>query len=169
MPTAGEKNNTKQEVGELMRLKPHYLEIDFKGKKTAEEKLNYLTEKYKELLLCNTCSKVAEEKLKEYSDCLEEVVNYLLGMKDYNSLSPKAQRVMFFLLSCNSAWYCKNGKLFNFEKKDVDRAMKLIYADALPEFRRNVIRNFKKVKSLNIIGSTSAFICVICSYISVRP
>ena len=142
MPTLNSRNKSDKEVCELMRLKPNFLELDFKGKNTAEEKFNYLLSKYKETIVQNTCSKVAENELKGYAEQLDEVVDYLLGIKDYNALCPKAQRVMMFLLSCTSVWYCNNNKLFDFEKKDVDRALKLIYADVLPEFRKQVIRNF---------------------------
>jgi len=142
MPTLNSRNKSDKEVCELMRLKPNFLELDFKGKNTTEEKFNYLLSKYKETIVQNTCSKVAENELKEYAVQLDEVVDYLLGIKDYNALCPKAQRVMMFLLSCTSVWYCNNNKLFDFEKKDVDRALKLIYADVLPEFRKQVIRNF---------------------------
>lgn len=142
MPTLNSRNKSDKEVCELMRLKPNFLELDFKGKNTTEEKFNYLLSKYKETIVQNTCSKVAENELKGYAEQLDEVVDYLLGIKDYNALCPKAQRVMMFLLSCTSVWYCNNNKLFDFEKKDVDRALKLIYADVLPEFRKQVIRNF---------------------------
>ena len=67
MPTLNSRNKSDKEVCELMRLKPNFLELDFKGKNTTEEKFNYLLSKYKETIVQNTCSKVAENELKEYN------------------------------------------------------------------------------------------------------
>ena len=78
---------------------------------------------------------IAESVLSEYQDSLRGVVEYLLGGKDWDALSPQVKRIVMFLISANYEWS------LGFPAQ-IEESMKMLMADLLSPSDQLVISSF---------------------------
>ena len=121
-------------------------------KLSKEEKSTWLHNKLREVLENNSVSQVKAENLRKYTESLEEVVDYILGIGDYRRLSNEARRIVMFLLSTNKVWATQENTMYrkyaSGNIRELGRwqsplkVLKFLNADLLPDFRKKLIIKF---------------------------
>jgi len=133
-----------------------YLKQEFRvpDNLSLERKVIWLQNKYREVLANNSLSEAKKEIFERYTESLEEVVDYILGVIDYRKLSNEARRVVMFLLSVSKAWttvieediMCRKYAGGNIRElrswQSSQKVLKFLNADLLPDFRKGLIIKF---------------------------